>query len=149
MSSVNMIYVPAGTPGTRELIEWAVTDPFTVRQSAFVDIEIVSREGTTTDVAPVVEIPIGALVHIVPPQGFFDEVGVLGLRIERIGILGEVTELIEGASILDVITVLGNPSGVGYLAINTEVLAYGTYRLLVPFGGGEIVVPFLVKEGVE
>ncbi len=111
---------------------WSVTDPFgqtLERNEAFL---VVQPDADLAALAPALTLPPAGTGFLVVPTR---SAGVVDIRIEVLGALGEVLSSLEPDAVGEAVTI--DPGrGVGVLAVHAAKLPQGLVRLWIPIGDG-------------
>jgi len=132
-SFVELAYVAADATEGQDVIRWGVVDPFGIRQTAILDVEIEARTDAVAE-AIVGVFAKGQSVDIFLPEGIPaipDDVGI-----ERVGDLGWGMTIgsLSAATVRQVLSPVSSTDDLPRLTLDTGALDGGTYRLTVSAG---------------
>ncbi len=132
-SFVELAYVASEGSEGRDVIRWAVTDPFGVRQTAILDVRVEARTGRIADEITGV-FRQGQQIDIFLPERIAG--ATADVVIERVGDLGlgATIVVLDEAVVEQVLRQTSLSGGSPRLVLDSGALGVGTYRLTVPTG---------------
>ncbi len=127
---------------------WSVTDPFGVTQEVWEAFLVVAGDASLTPLEPSLRLTSADVVHLAVPDALFALGGISALRIERVGVLGDVLGEVTRADVVEAVApALG--LGPSVLRVDLSKLPAGRLRIRVPMGDGTECAVLLDTQGGE